>query len=84
MTRLPPAVDPLLKAPPRALLSAIDRLLAAPHEHGFFQAMRLLERWLLGETAPPQSTAAGIPPQPPPSMRPPSMPSLNPPQQPQR
>lgn len=47
MTTNPPALSHALQAPPRALLSAIDRLLATPHEHGFFQAMRLLERWLV-------------------------------------
>jgi type VI secretion system protein ImpH len=46
VTGMPPPLAQALTAPPRALLSAIDRLLASPHEFGFFQAMRLMERWL--------------------------------------
>jgi type VI secretion system protein ImpH len=37
--------------PPAKLMlrSAVARLLAAPHEHGFYQAVRLLELWLVRE-----------------------------------
>jgi len=31
--------------PPRRLSSPIERVLASPHRHGFFQTVRLLERW---------------------------------------
>ena len=42
-----PRLAETLQAPARVLSSAIDHLMAQPHEHGFFQALRLLERWLM-------------------------------------
>lgn len=42
-----PLLPDAMHAPVRVLSSAIDRLMAQPHEHGFFQALRLLERWLM-------------------------------------
>lgn len=44
--------------PPRLPLTApIDRLLEDPHGHGFFQAVRLLERWLAQQLDAPADQA---------------------------